>query len=425
MLDIDFVLENKELIRTQMENRQKEPVDLDKLERYQEERKKKIAEIEEINRGRKESADNRDVEKGKQLKEELQKKEEELSVIQRQIVEDLVKIPNITLADVPVGRDENENVVLEEVGEKKQFNFKPKEHFEIGVGLGLIDSERAAKVSGSRFTYLKGDLVLMQFALIQLALRTVTSREKLREIIDKNSLNISDEPFVPILPPSMITPKALFGMSRLEPREDKYFLEADKLFLAGSAEHTLGAMHSEEVIDEKDLPLRYVGYSTAFRREAGSYGKDTKGILRQHQFDKLELESFTLPGDSKTEQDFLVAIQRHLMDQLKIPYRVVAVCTGDMGDPDLRQIDIESFMPGQDKYRETHSADLMGEYQARRLSIRYKGESGKDFVHMNDATLFAMGRILIAVLENYQQEDGSVEVPEVLRSYVGKDKISK
>jgi seryl-tRNA synthetase len=197
--------------------------------------------------------------------------------------------------------------------------------------------------------------------------------------------------------------------------------------LIGSAEHTLGPLHMDETLKEEHLPLRYVGYSTAFRREAGSYGKDTKGILRQHQFDKLEMESFTKPEDGMAEQDFMVAIQEHLMRELKLPHQAVLICTGDMGFPDQRQIDIETWMPGQDTYRETHSADYVGGFQARRLNTKVKRADGSaEPVHMNDATVFAMGRTLIAILENYQQEDGSVAVPEVLRPFMGgKEKIEK
>jgi seryl-tRNA synthetase len=215
-------------------------------------------------------------------------------------------------------------------------------------------------------------------------------------------------------------------MARLEPREDRYYIEADDVFLAGSAEHTIGPMHMDEVLPGEDLPIRYLGYSSSFRREAGSYGKDTKGILRQHQFDKMEMESFTKPEDSLREQDFLVAIQEYMLKKLNLPHQVVLVCTGDMGMPDYRQMDIETWMPGQNVYRETHSADLMTSFQPRRLNTRYKNTDGKtEFVHMNDATLFAMGRMLIAIIENYQQEDGTVVVPEVLRKYMGNTEIIK
>ena len=216
------------------------------------------------------------------------------------------------------------------------------------------------------------------------------------------------------------------AMARLDPPEDKYFLAEDKLYLTGSAEHTLGSMHMNEIIEEKNLPIRYVGYSTAFRREAGSYGKDTKGILRMHQFDKIEIESFTLPERSLGEQDFIVAIQEYLMRKLGLHYRVVAICTGDMGFPDQRQFDIETWMPGQDAYRETHTSDLIGGFQARRLNTRVRRLNGEtEYLHMNDATVFALGRTIIAILENYQQADGSVLIPEALVPYVGFDRITR
>ena len=218
----------------------------------------------------------------------------------------------------------------------------------------------------------------------------------------------------------MIKPDIFAKMARLEPKDERYYIQSDDVYLVGSAEHALGPMHMDETILEQDLPLRYAGYSTAFRREAGSYGKDTKGILRMHQFDKIEMESFSKPEDSIMEQDFFVAIQEYLLKQLEIPYQVMMICTGDMGGPDARQIDIECWMPGQNKYRETHTADLMTDYQARRLNTKLKRKDGKnEFVHMNDATVFAIGRTLIAILENNQQKDGSVKVPKVLHKYTG------
>ena len=217
-------------------------------------------------------------------------------------------------------------------------------------------------------------------------------------------------------------------MARLteDDKDERYYLEKDDLYLVGSAEHTLGPLHMKETLFEKDLPKRYIGFSTSFRREAGSYGKDTRGILRVHQFDKLEIESFTTGENALLEQEFIVAIQEYLMQSLKIPYQVVFIATGDMGKPDARQFDIESWMPGQNKYRETHTSDLMGDYQARRLNTRVRFKDGtKEFVHMNDATVFAIGRMLIAILENYQKKDGSVKIPAVLQKYVGIKDIKK
>jgi seryl-tRNA synthetase len=209
-------------------------------------------------------------------------------------------------------------------------------------------------------------------------------------------------------------------MGRLQPIDERYYFEKDDMVFIGSAEHTLGPLHMDEIINEDNLPIRYIGYSVAMRREAGTYGKDTKGILRQHQFDKAEMESFCLPENSYAEQDLFVAIQEYILKKLGIPYRVMIICTGDMGGPDHRQIDIECWMPGQDTYRETHTSDLMQGFQARRLNTRVRRKSGDlEFVHMNDATAIAMGRTLIAIIENFQQADGSIKIPEVLRPYMG------
>jgi seryl-tRNA synthetase len=361
--------------------------------------------------------------KAKELKEQAKKLEAELKPLQEEFLPLLEKVPNLASADTPVGKDESENQVIRQWGKPRDFKaegFEPKEHWELGEKLGVIDSERAAKVSGSRFAYLKGNLVKLQFALVQLALDKLSDPKFVNEIIAWKKLSIKDNPFVPVVPPVIINPEPFQKMARLEPREERYHLPQDDQFLVGSAEHTLGAMYMGETLPEADLPIRFIGYSTAFRREAGSYGKDMKGILRLHQFDKLEMEVFSTPETSIEEQELLVGVQEKFMQLLELPYQVVFVCTGDMGGPDARQMDIETWMPGQDKYRETHTSDLMTDYQARRLGTRIKRESGERVLaHMNDATAFAIGRTLIAIMENYQQADGSIAVPKILQPYVG------
>ena len=288
---------------------------------------------------------------------------------------------------------------------------------------GRIEAPRGADVAGARFTYLKGDLVLLQNALHQLMLSILTSGETLRAIAQKAGLDVSPKPFVPVLPPLFIKPDVFQRMARLEPREERYHIEGDDLYLIGSAEHTLGPLHMDETLKAEELPLRYTALTSAFRREAGTYGKDMKGIVRLHQFEKMEMESFTLPEQGLAEQNFLIAIQEHLTAELGLAYQVVMTCTGDQGDPDARHLDIETWMPGQGKYRETHSADYMTDYQARRLATKVKGADGKSvFVHTNDATAFA-GRTLVAILENYQQADGTIAVPEALLPWMKKDKI--
>jgi seryl-tRNA synthetase len=294
----------------------------------------------------------------------------------------------------------------------------------LGKALGVIDMESAAQVAGARFAYLKGDLVLLQQGLITYVLSVLTNEKTLQAIAQEAGLEVSSKPFIPVLPPVFIRPEILEKMDRLEPKEDRYYVADDDLYLVGSAEHTLGPLHMNETLAEEKLPLRYIGYATSFRREAGSYGKDTKGIIRVHQFDKLEMESFTTPETALAEQNFFVALQEHLLRALELPYQVVQVCTGDMGKPNVRQIDMETWFPHQEKYRETHSADYMGDYQARRLAVKVRRGNGQtEFVHMNDATAFALGRILAAVLENYQESDGSVRVPRVLQGAVGKQKL--
>jgi seryl-tRNA synthetase len=361
-----------------------------------------------------------DIEGAKKNKLEIKAMEPDLKEVEEKLQALMYQLPNIPMDGVPVGKDENENVVLRKVGKVPAFNFQPKDHVELGELLDLIDNQTASNVAGARFTYLKNELALLQFALVSYAFSVLTSPKIMKKIADSVKRGFHAKVFSPVIVPVMIKPDVFQKMARLEPKEERYHIPSDDLYLIGSAEHTLGPLHMDEVISEDRLPLRYVGYSSSFRREAGSYGKDTKGILRMHQFDKVEMETFSRPEDSVSEQDFLVAIQEYLFNSLKIPYQVVAVCTGDMGGPDARQIDIECWMPGQNRYRETNSADLNTDFQSRRLNSRFKRKNGElEFVHMNDATVFAIGRTLIAILENYQQKDGSVKIPAVLQKYAG------
>lgn len=363
------------------------------------------------------------IEEGKKIKEKIELLSPLFYEAEKKCQEIMVQIPNIPSEDTPIGKDESENIVLRRVGEKPTFSFPAREHWEIGDSLRLIDSERAVKVSGSRFNYLRGDLVMMEFALMYFGLSVLTNEDILASIASDAGLDIPKGAFIPVLPPVMMRPDMMIRMARLNP-EEMYQMKEDNLVLIGSAEHTLGPMYADEILEEKDLPIRLVGFSTAFRREAGTYGRDTKGMLRVHQFNKLEMETFSTRETALAEQNFNVAIQEYFMKQLGIPYQVVSVCTGDMGKPDVRQIDIEAWMPGQNKYRETHTADLIGDFQARRLNTRVRRHSGSlELVHMNDATAFSE-RPLIAILENYQQEDGGVVVPEILRKWVGKERIT-
>jgi len=429
MLDIKFIRENKEIVQEGAQKK-KVSIDIDKLIALDDERLKELKEIEElrtevnkvsnsIGRGQDPNLKMQLIEEMQAVKGDLKKKEEKQKETIAEWQKLMLKIPNIPSADTPEGKDESGNIVLRNWGEKPSFDFTPKEHFEIGKSLGIIDTETAGEVSGSRFAYLKGDLVLLQFALIQLCWDILTNEEILKKIIDEAKISVNISKFIPVLPPVFVRPLVQVKMARYMSPEDHYMFPNDDLMLIGSAEHTLGAMHMNKIFEEKELPIRYAGYSTAFRREAGAAGKDTSGILRQHQFDKLEMEVFSLPENAIQEQNFLVAVQEYILKQLGLPYQVVAVCTGDMGFPDTRQLDVETWMPGQNKYRETHSADYTGGFQSRRLNTRVRRADGKiEPVHMNDATVVSQ-RPLIAIIENYQQKDGSVKIPEVLKKYMG------
>lgn len=419
MLDISYIRENPDAVKAAVRNK-KADVDIDAVLALDDERRALITGTEALRKERNEASQSRDIEKGKALKTAIAEKETVLAAVNEKLEPLLLAIPNVPSEDTPVGKDESENVVIRYVGEKPSFAFAPKDHIELGKTLDIIDQEKSAEVSGSRFAYLKGDLVLLQNAIVMHTILTLTNSGTLKTIAEKAGLDVPSTPFIPVNPPLFIKPEVFARMARLEPREERYHIPSDDLYLIGSAEHTLGPLHMDEMLKEGDLPLRYVACTPAFRREAGSYGKDTKGIIRLHQFDKIEMESFTLPETSIAEQNLFVAIQEHLLSGFGVPYRVVQICTGDMGGPDHRQIDIECWMPGQNAYRETHTSDLMTDYQARRLGTRVKrNEGGTQYVHMNDATAVALGRMLVAIMENNQREDGSIAVPEVLVPYMG------
>ncbi len=358
--------------------------------------------------------------KSKSLKEELVVLEASLETAETEFLALYKKIPNIPTADTPVGLSEDENVVVKTWGEPTKFAFEPKNHYQIAEARGWIDKERATKVAGARFAYLKGDLVKLQLALITWVMDMLTDEAFIATIVKEEKLNVSTRPFTPVLPPYMIRTAPYDAMDRLEPSEDRYKIEGEDLWLQGSAEHVLGSMHAGEIFEEKEMPVRYVGYATSFRREAGTYGKDMEGIIRMHQFDKLEMESFSTKETSHDEHLLFAAIQERFMRLLEIPHQKLQKCTFDIGKPNAKGSDIEAWLPGQGKYRETHTADYMTDYQARRLQTRVRrGDGSIELIHTNDATAFACGRALVAIMENYQNEDCTVRVPKVLQSYLG------
>ena len=430
MLDIKFIREKAKLVAEKSKQKGFD-VDIKELLEVDEKRRRLLEDIEKLRAERNQLAEaakgfkpsDVQIKQGKELKDKLAKLEAEIKPLETDFEKLLKQVPNMPADDVPVGTNEKDNNIEKEWGKKPRFDFKPKTHWEIAEGRGLIDKERAAKVAGSRFAYIKGDLVRMQFALVQLCLETLTNETRIKEIVKQFKLgDIPTKPFEPILPPAMIRTEVFDNMDRLEPREERYQVgtDEDDLWLQGSAEHTIGPMYMDEILPEADLPIRYIGYLTSFRREAGSYGKDIEGIIRMHQFDKLEMESFSTPQMGLKEHLFMIAIQEYLMQQLKLPYHVLNKCTADIGKPNARGVDLEIWLPGHNRYLETHTADFMTDYQARRLHTRYKNSKGEvELVHINDATALAPGRTMIGIIENYQNDNGSITVPEVLRPYIG------
>lgn len=427
MIDIRLLRENPELVAKNAQVKGY-AIDVNKLIALDDERRTLQQQVDELREKRNQNSsrmkggrpDQATIDEGKQIKVQLAEREEYLNKTESEFMELFKKVPNIAAADVPVGASEDENVIAKTVGDKPSFDFTPRNHYEIAEQRDWIDKNRAAKVAGSRFAYIKGDLVKLQFAIINFVIDTLTDSEKLQTIAHEAGVTVDVRPFTPILPPLMIRTELYDAMDRLEPRDDRYKIEDEDLWLQGSAEHVLGSMHADEIFDESQLPLRYVGYASSFRREAGTYGKDMEGILRMHQFDKLEMESFTTADDGMNEHLLFVAIQEHLLRTLGLSYQVIQKCTADIGKPNARGIDMETWLPGQDKYRETHTADYMTDYQARRLKTRVRRSSGElELIHTNDATAFALGRIMIAIIENGQNQDGTVRVPEALQGYLG------
>src|SRR3990167_7036436 len=307
------------------------------------------------------SADEREglVDEGKKMKEEAKLKEAELNTIELDLETELHKYPNLMRDDVPLGKDEASNEVVRVFMEPTAFSFEPKDHLTLGEDLGMIDVERATKVSGTRFVYLKGDLVLMEFALIQYAF----------SFLGKNG-------FVPVMPPHIISTSAMSKMGYLDHggEEEVYHLKNDDAVLIGTSEQAIGPMLMDEMLDETKLPFRYMGFSPCYRREAGSYGRDVRGILRMHQFDKIEMFSFTAPEESDTEHQLLLSLEEQLMQGLKLPHQVMKLCSGDVGAPSARTYDINTWIPSQKVYRETHSTSNTTDFQTRRLNIRVKRE---------------------------------------------------
>lgn len=427
MLDINFIRENKEIVKKAIKEKGIE-LDLDELLLLDEKRRELLTKVEDLRRQRNETAEKRDIERGREIKKELDGLEGELKKEEDRFWHLMLYVPNIPFDYLPDGGAEN-NKVLKKEGEPKKFNFIPKDHVELGEKLNILDISRAVKVSGPRFAYLKNEGVLLELALVRLAMDILL-----------------EEGFEPILPPVLIKKEITTGLGYWQiGGNENYYLVSDyqrnekgeespnELYLVGTGEHAVVPMFKDETLEEKDLPKRYAAFSSCFRREAGSYGKDTRGILRVHQFDKVEMVIFCTPEKDAEERKRMLSIVERLLKVLELPYQIVQLAKGDISLPAAETIDVETWIPAESKYRETHSISTTTDFQARRLNIKYGnkygnklGESKSDskYVHILNGTALALGRIIIAILENYQQEDGSVTVPKALVPYANIEVIS-
>jgi seryl-tRNA synthetase len=345
-----------------------------------------------------------------ELRQTIDAGKEELEALDIALRDMTLAVPNLPDPDAPDGMAEEDAVVLREVGEIPSFDFEPRDHLEIGTELGLIDMETAARLSGSRFTYLKGDLVLLELALVRFAIETARAAGH-----------------EPVVPPVLVREEALEGTGMFPGDRDQiYEIEKDELFLTGTSEVALAGLHADQILDAGELPLRYCAFSTCFRREAGAAGRDTRGMFRVHQFDKVEMFSFVEPSESKAEHERLLAIEEKILGELEIPYRVVNIAVGDLGAPAAKKYDCEAWIPSQGRYRELTSCSNTTDYQARRLGCRYRPGDGEspEAVHTLNGTATAVGRTIIALIENRQEADGSFSLPNSLHSYGAPDRIS-
>lgn len=406
MLDINLIRENSELIKKGIADKGYDPALIDHLLEIDSTRRQLIAEVEKFRSVRNKLGKD-DIQEAIKVKEMLRRLEPDLTAVEEELKNLLWQLPNPALSFVPVGLDETSNIEIRKWGDLPKFDFPIKSHDQLGKDLDLIDTERAGKVSGTRFGYLKGDAVMLEMALLSFGFKF-----------------LSENGFTPIFPPVMIKKEVMQALGyNNKGFEETYVLPEDDLCLIATAEHAIVPYFKDETLRGEDLPKRFVGFSSAFRRESGSYGKDTKGILRVHQFNKLEMVSFVKPQDSEIEHEFLLKIEEQLMQALEIPYRVLQMCTGDLGDPAAAKYDIEAWFPSEDKYRETHSCSNCTDYQARRLNIKYRSKDNEtEYVHILNGTVFSE-RPILAILENNQQKDGSIIVPRVLRQDLEFEKI--
>ncbi|MCK5413492.1 MAG: serine--tRNA ligase [Candidatus Pacebacteria bacterium] len=433
MLDIKFIRENAEEVKLAAKNKNIQ-IDIDKLLEVDEKRRKYISEIDQLQAQRNQIAKDakgqrpteEQIKEGKKVKDEFLKTEEKFKKIDKEYFDLMVKVPTIPSPDTPVGKSEEENVEFFKWGKPTKFDFEPKSYIELAENLDLLDMEKGTKVAGYRGYYVKNEAVMLQMGLMMFALEKLIAKG-----------------FTPMIPPTLVRDFALFGSGyfagkQYDPEVDEIYkidndekladgsVKKEDKFLVGTAEPSLLAYYANEILDEKDLPLKMCGFSQCYRSEIGSYGKDTKGIYRVHEFMKVEQVCITKADteESNKMQEEMVEISKEIHQDLGLPYRVLQICTGDMSTGKYKMFDLEAWMPSRNSYGETGSASNFLDWQSRRLNVKYKDKDGKKkFVHMLNNTALPSVRPMIAIMENFQQADGSIIVPEVLRKWIGKDRI--
>jgi seryl-tRNA synthetase len=417
MIDVKLLRENPNLVRASQKARGESESLVDELLAADEVRRAAIVEFEALRAEQNSLSKSVGVAKGdeksalleraKSLSTQVKEAEAKKSLTEESFKKLALSLSNIVDPSAPVG-GESDFKVIEQVGQPREFGFQAKDHVELGKILGAIDVERGAKVSGARFYYLTGVGALLELALVNYAISLATKAG-----------------FIPVIPPVLVKPEAMEGTGFLgQAAENVFHLKEDDFYLVGTSEVPLAAYHMDEILDSNKLPLRYSGYSPCFRREAGSYGKDTRGIIRVHQFEKVEMFSFCKPEDAAAEHQRLLAWEKEFLNATEIPYRVIDVATGDLGSSAIRKFDCEAWIPTQGAYREVTSTSNCTDFQARRLNIRTKGENGTSPVATLNGTLVAVPRMIVAILENHQQADGSVTLPKALQSYLGTERLT-
>ncbi|MEO8580986.1 MAG: serine--tRNA ligase [Patescibacteria group bacterium] len=418
MLDIQYIREHANELKTAIDQKQFNPQIVDEVLRVDKERRELLTKVEEL---RKQSNEHNgiikqqgkptpeQIDKGKELKKQLQDLEPQLKHVEETFTDLMLQVPNPAAYDVPFGKDETGNQELFEWGQKRQFDFQPKTHAELAEDLDLFDSKRAVRIAGRRAYFLKNDLVLLEMAVQQFALKHMIAKG-----------------FTPMTVPWMVNYEALTGTGYFPWGKEDHYHTQDDQGLIGTAEVSLTAYYKDETLNEKDLPIKMVGISPCFRREVGSYGKDTQGFFRVHQFQKIEQVVYTVADEEVTRNmhDQMRVFAEEILQALNLPYHVLLMCTGDMGAGQRKKYDIETWFAGQNAYRETHSDSYFNDFQSRRLNIRYRAKDGSlKYVYTLNNTVAATPRLLGAIIENYQEADGTITIPAVLREFMGKEKI--